>query len=77
MTHIWWYIARSSGLTAWTLLVASLVLGALASGRLTEKRGSLRWLLDLHPWVSGLALATVALHIAAIVADTFVKISIK
>ena len=77
MSHIWWYIARSSGLTAWTLLVASLVLGALASGRLTEKRGSLRWLLDLHPWVSGLALATVALHIAAIVADTFVKITIK
>ncbi len=77
MSHIWWYIARSSGLVAWTLLVASLVLGALASGRLTEKRGSLRWILDPHPWVSGLALATVALHIAAIIADTYVQISIK
>lgn len=77
MNHIWWYIARSSGLTAWSLLIASLVLGALASGRLTEKSGSLRWILDLHPWISGLALATVVLHIGAIIADTFVKITIK
>lgn len=75
MSHFWWYLARSSGLTAWVLLVASLIMGTMASGRLTDRSGSRRWLLDLHPWVSSLALATVILHIGAIVADSFVTIS--
>jgi hypothetical protein len=75
MSHFWWYLARSSGLVAWVLLVASLVMGTMASGRLTDRSGSRRWLLDLHPWVSGLALSVVVLHIAAIVADSFVTIS--
>lgn len=74
MTHTWWYLARSSGLVAWILLVASLVIGALYSGRITESR-TRRALLDIHPWLSGLALGAVALHIAAIVADSYVQIS--
>ena len=77
MSHFWWYLARSSGLTAWLLLVASLVMGTMASGKLTDRSGSRRWLLDLHPWVSGLALSAVVLHILAIVADSYVKISLK
>ena len=76
MSHAWWYLARSSGLTAWVLLVASLVMGTMASGRLTDRSGARRWLLDLHPWVSGLALSAVVLHILAIVADSYVKISL-
>jgi DMSO/TMAO reductase YedYZ heme-binding membrane subunit len=74
MTHTWWYIARSSGLVAWVLLVASLVIGALYSGRMTESR-TRRALLDIHPWLSGLALGAVALHIVAIVGDSYVQIS--
>lgn len=77
MSHFWWYLARSSGITAWVLLVASLVMGTMASGRLTDRSGSRRWLLDLHPWVSGLALSAVVLHILAIVADSYVKISLQ
>jgi len=76
VNHAWWYLARSSGLTAWLLLVASLVMGTMASGRLTERSGARRWLLDLHPWVSGLALSAVVLHILAIVADSAVDISL-
>lgn len=76
MSHFWWYLARSSGITAWLLLVASLVMGTMASGKLTDRSGSRRWLLDLHPWVSGLALSAAVLHILAIVADSFVKISL-
>jgi hypothetical protein len=74
VTHVWWYVARSSGLVAWFLLVASLVIGALYSGRMTEKRYR-RLLLDLHPWMSGVALGAVLLHIGAIVADSYVQIS--
>ena len=74
MTHFWWYVARSSGFVAWLLLVASLVVGALYSGRMTGARRR-RGLLDLHPWLSGLALGAVVLHVVAIVADSYVSIS--
>jgi sulfoxide reductase heme-binding subunit YedZ len=74
MNHFWWYVARSSGLVAWFLLVASLVIGALYSGRMTGARRR-RGLLDLHPWLSGLALGAVVLHVVAIVADSYVRIT--
>lgn len=75
--HTWWYLARSSGFVAWVLLLTSLMMGTLISGRLTDRSGSRRWLLDLHPWVSGLAIGAVVLHVAAIVADSYVHISLR
>lgn len=75
MNHLWWYLARSSGLVAWFLLMASLGLGIVASGRLAQRPRLRRWVLDLHPWISGIALGAVGLHVAAIVADSFVEIT--
>jgi len=75
MSHFWWYVARSSGFVAWVFLVASLMLGVIASGRLAERARLRRYVLDLHPWVSGLAIGAVALHVAAIVADSYVEIT--
>lgn len=72
---LWWYIARSSGLVAWFFLVATLMLGTLASGKLVERKGARRWLLDLHPYLAGLSLLFVALHIVAILADAVVPFS--
>ncbi len=69
---LWWYVARSSGLVAWFFLVATLILGTLASGKLVERKGARRWLLDLHPYLAGLSLLLVALHITAILADHIV-----
>lgn len=71
----WWYIARSSGLVAWAFLFATLVLGTLASGKLVAKKGARRWLLDLHPYLSGLAVLLIVLHIVAIIMDTTVSFS--
>jgi DMSO/TMAO reductase YedYZ heme-binding membrane subunit len=71
----WWYIARSSGLVAWAFLFATLVLGTLASGKVVAKKGARRWLLDLHPYLSGLALLLIVLHIVAIIMDTTVSFS--
>jgi methionine sulfoxide reductase heme-binding subunit len=72
---LWWYVARSSGLVAWFFLVATLMLGTLASGKLVERKGARRWLLDLHPYLAGLSLLFVALHIVAIVSDHIVPFS--
>jgi DMSO/TMAO reductase YedYZ heme-binding membrane subunit len=76
MSELWWYVARSSGLTAWAMVVASMVLGISLSGRFTCRPGVRRWLLELHPWVSGTALGLVVLHVTSIVADSFVDVGV-
>jgi methionine sulfoxide reductase heme-binding subunit len=68
----WWYLARAAGIVAWALLVAGLVWGVLLSTRVLRPHDRPAWLLDLHRWLAGLAVAMVALHIGALVADSFV-----
>jgi DMSO/TMAO reductase YedYZ heme-binding membrane subunit len=67
-----WYVARSSGLVALALLAASTLWGFALTTRAFAGRASPRWLLDLHGWLGGLAVAFVGVHLAAIVADTYV-----
>ena len=71
--RLWWYVSRSSGLVAWALLAASTLWGlALTTRAFSARAGLRRWLLDVHRFLSGLAVAFVAVHVAASVADTFV-----
>ncbi len=69
--RLWWYVARSSGLVAWVLLAASNLWGLALTTRLS-RRFAPRWLLDVHRFLGGLAVAFVGIHLAGIVADTFV-----
>lgn len=70
--RLWWYVARASGLVAWSLLAASMLWGLALTTRAFAGRASHRWLLDLHRWLGGLAVVFVALHLATIVGDSFV-----
>ena len=72
--ELWWYLMRAAGLTAWVALTATLVLGAVVSGHMTDRRGARRWILDLHPYLGGVGLAALGLHIVAAVADSAVDI---
>jgi DMSO/TMAO reductase YedYZ heme-binding membrane subunit len=67
-----WYTARSSGLVAWVLLAASLVLGAALAGRFTARRPSPAWVLSIHRYLGGLACVFVGVHVAAIIGDSYV-----
>ena len=68
---IWWYLARSSGMVAWLVLVATVVWGALLAGRLVPRPGAPRWLTDVHRYLGGLAVALIALHLSALAADSY------
>ena len=73
MSHqLAWYVARASGLVAWTLLAASTVWGLALSTRVMQGRPRPAWLLDLHRYLGGLGATFVAVHVAGIVADTYV-----
>lgn len=66
-----WYVARSTGLAAWVVLAASVVLGLALSTRATGRKPSAPWLLDLHRFSGGLSLVFVALHLLGLWADSF------
>jgi DMSO/TMAO reductase YedYZ heme-binding membrane subunit len=70
--QLWWYIARATGIVAWALLAASVVWGLLLSTRLVRGRPTPAWLLDLHRFLGGSAVAFTALHLAGLVADNYV-----
>ncbi len=71
-----WYVARASGLVAWSLLAASVVWGLLMSSKLMRRQVKSSWLLDLHRWLGGLALVFTGVHVAAIMGDSYVHFGI-
>ncbi len=69
----WWYTARSTGLVAWALVVASSVWGLLLATRLLAGRATSASLLTMHRFLGALALCFTGAHVVAIVADSFVQ----
>lgn len=68
-----WYVARSSGLVAWSLLAGATIWGLLVTSRVLERRPSRAWLIDLHRHLGWLTLVFTAVHMLAIYVDDFVS----
>lgn len=77
MTHLAWYTARSAGLVAWVLLTASTCWGLGLSGRMfAGRKPRPHWVLDLHRYLGGLAAAFTGVHVAGVVADTYLHFGV-
>lgn len=72
MSQIWWYSARSAGLVAWVLLAMGTIWGLVLSTRLRPPRLRPAWTLDLHRFLGGLAVVFVAVHVVAVMLDSYV-----
>lgn len=70
---LWWYLARSSGIVAALLLVASVLWGLLSSTRMFRGRITPAWLLDLHRWLGTLTVGFTIVHLAALWADDYLE----
>lgn len=66
-----WYLARATGIVAWSLLTLSMTWGLMLRTRILNGRPTPRWLLDLHRFLGGLSVVFVALHLAGLVADSY------
>jgi predicted ferric reductase len=75
-SQVWWYAARATGLVAWALLAASVIAGLIVSTRLARRRPTPAWSLDIHRFLGGLALAFTLLHMAGLVADSYVEFAL-
>lgn len=74
--QIWWYLARSSGIVAWLFLTAAVLWGITLSTNLFANRRRPAWLLDLHRALGAMSLAMVVVHLAALIADSYVEFTI-
>jgi DMSO/TMAO reductase YedYZ heme-binding membrane subunit len=72
-SQVWWYVARSSGFVAWGLLTGAVALGLWVSLRLTRNRPRPAWTLDLHRFLGGLAVVFTGVHLAGLVADSYIE----
>jgi predicted ferric reductase len=73
---LWWYVARSGGIVAWVLLALSVLVGLALSTKVFGKHPRPNWLLDLHRFLGGLAVVFTAVHVLAILFDSFVNITL-
>lgn len=71
--QLWWFLARGSGVVAWLFLTASVLWGIFLSTDLFPKHRRPAWLLDLHRWLGGLTVAFVVVHVASLIADSYVQ----
>jgi hypothetical protein len=76
-TELWWYVARSGGILAWVMLSAGVIWGLLLSTRVLGRRPRPVWLLDLHRFLGACAVVFSAIHVIAIVADSYVHFGIS
>jgi methionine sulfoxide reductase heme-binding subunit len=65
-----WYVARASGIVAWLMLTASVLLGIVRATDLFPRRRRPAWLLDLHRWLASLTVFFLAGHLIALAADS-------
>ena len=71
--HVWWYVARASGIVAWALVTASVGFGLWVSLRLTRTRPRPAWVLDVHRFLGALSVVFVGVHLAGLALDSYVN----
>ena len=69
-SQMWWYMARSGGVVAWSLSAISVVSGLFLSSRVLGRRIDGPKLLDLHRFLGGLALVFTGVHLVGLVVDS-------
>src|SRR3954453_945583 len=76
MSKIPWYVARSSGLVAWALILATIVWGLLLATKVLGRRPGPAWLLSLHRYLGALTVAFVGVHVGAILIDSYTNFGV-
>lgn len=71
--QVYWFVARSGGIVAWALVTLSVCWGLFLSTRATSRAAKPAGVLDLHRYLGGLSLVFTAVHIAGLVADSYVE----
>ena len=72
-THWFWYLSRAAGISAYVALALSVIWGLLLSTRLADTWIARGHSVELHKWISAVALALVAAHALVLIGDPYVR----
>ena len=75
--HLAWYVARAAGIVTWGILVASMLWWLLYATRVLGRRVASWWLLGVHRFLGALAVVFTGVHVAALLADSYVDFGIR
>ena len=70
--QLMWYVSRSSGIIAWSLVTMSMCWGLFISTKAVAKASTPAWLLDFHRYLGGLSVVFTGVHLAGLVGDNYV-----
>ena len=73
-SEILWFLARASGITAYLLIAASMIAGIVLKSRPFGAALKAPIALDVHRFITTLALAAIGVHGLALIADSTVEI---
>lgn len=73
--HLWWYVARATGLIGWVLLTLSVLWGIVLSTRILGRFHKQAWLQDVHRYLGGLGLLFVGVHLVSLMLDPWLHFS--
>ena len=68
-----WLVSRATGITALAALALDVVVGLLVSTRLGDRWIARGHLIELHGWLSPLALVLVVTHAGSLLADPYIR----
>jgi predicted ferric reductase len=69
--QLWWFVTRASGIVTWGAAAAAIIWGLAVSSKPLGRKPSPAWTLDLHRFLGGLTVVSLAVHLGALVADSF------
>ena len=73
---IWWDTTRAAANVAWGLALFSILWGVLLTTRVLRGVDGPAWLRSLHSWLGGLTIIFTVVHMASLVADSYVRFEI-
>ena len=74
--QLWWYLTRATGIVAWVLLTAAVLFGLVVRTKVGASAAKPPWWLDLHRFLGGLATIFTLVHLATLVADSYVEFTL-
>jgi DMSO/TMAO reductase YedYZ heme-binding membrane subunit len=74
--QLWWYLTRASGIVAWALLTAAVLLGLIVRTKVGAAPAKPPWWLDLHRFLGALATVFTLVHLATLMADSYVHFTV-
>ncbi len=75
--QIYWYLTRSAGLMTWLAACGSIIVGLLMGSKMFGRRPGQPWLLDLHRYLSAMALVFLGVHLLTLWLDDFVDFGVE